>query len=328
MSLDTRLTESFGIQHPIVLAPMAMISGGRLAAAVTSAGGLGLIGGGYGDAEWLRREFDRADGADVGCGFITWSLARQPELLDEALARRPAAIMLSFGDLQPFADRIRAAGAPLIAQAQTLDHARQALDAGADVVMAQGGEAGGHGMTVRSTFTLVPDVVDLAAERAPDTLVLAAGGVTDGRGLAAALALGADGVLVGTRFWASPEALVSPRAHERALTAGGDNTVRTRAYDLVRRLDWPAGYTARALGNAFLDTWHGNEDELAASLPEAIIDYEKAVAAEDFDSAAILVGEGVGLVRRVRPAADIVADMVEQAGRILNRATGPDSVQR
>ncbi|OBG95912.1 oxidoreductase [Mycobacterium sp. E3251] len=328
MSLDTRLTEFFGIQHPIVLAPMAMISGGRLAAAVTSAGGLGLIGGGYGDSDWLRREFERADGARVGCGFITWSLARQPELLNEALARQPAAIMLSFGDLQPFADRIRAAGVPLIAQAQKLDHARRALDAGADVVVAQGGEAGGHGMTVRSTFTLVPDVVDLVADRAPDTLVLAAGGVTDGRGLAAALALGADGVLVGTRFWASPEALVSPRAHERALAAGGDDTVRTRAYDLVRRLDWPAGYNARALGNAFLDTWHGNEDRLAASLPEAVVDYEKAVAAEDFDGAAILVGEGVGLVRRVRPAADIVADMVEQAGRILKRTTGPGSVQR
>jgi nitronate monooxygenase len=139
MSLDTRLTEFFGIQHPVVLAPMAMISGGRLAAAVTSAGGLGLIGGGYGDAECLRREFDRADGANVGCGFITWSLARRPELLDEVLAWRPAAIMLSFGDLQPFAGRIRAAGVPLIAQAQTLDHARQALDGGADVVVAQGG---------------------------------------------------------------------------------------------------------------------------------------------------------------------------------------------
>lgn len=182
-------------------------------------------------------------------------------------------------------------------------------------------------MNVRSTFTLVPDVVDLVADRAPDTLVLAAGGVTDGRGLAAALALGADGALVGTRFWASPEALVSPRAHERALTAGGDDTVRTGAYDLVRRLDWPAGYNARALGNAFLDKWHSNEGQLAASLPEAVSDYEKAVAAEDFDSAAILVGEGVGLVRRVRPAAEIVANMVEQAGRILNRATGPGSVQ-
>ncbi|KKC04136.1 nitronate monooxygenase, partial [Mycobacterium nebraskense] len=176
MSLGTRLTKSFGIEHPVVLAPMAMISGGRLAAAVTAAGGLGLIGGGYGDAEWLRREFDRAEGANVGCGFITWSLARQPELLDAALARRPAAIMLSFGELQPFADRIRAARVPVIAQAQKLDHARQALDAGADVVVAQGGEAGGHGMTARSTFTLVPDVVDLVAERSPDTLVLAAGG--------------------------------------------------------------------------------------------------------------------------------------------------------
>lgn len=328
MSLSTRITRFFGIEYPVVLAPMAGISGGRLAAAVTSAGGLGLIGGGYGDAEWLRREFGRAHGVTVGCGFITWSLARQPELLDEALARHPAAIMLSFGELQPFAGRILAAGVPLIAQAQTLDHARRALDAGADVVVAQGGEAGGHGMTARSTFTLVPDVVDLAAERSPGTLVLAAGGVTDGRGLAAALALGADGALVGTRFWASPEALVSPRAHERALPASGDDTLRTRAYDLVRRLDWPAGYDARALGNKFLDTWHGNQDRLAASLPEVVADYEKAVAAEDFETAAILVGEGVGLVRQVRPAADIMADMVEQAGRILNPATGPGSIQR
>ncbi|OBH35806.1 oxidoreductase [Mycobacterium sp. E342] len=325
MSLDTRVTRLFGIEHPVVLAPMAMISGGRLAAAVTAAGGLGLIGGGYGDAEWLRREFDRAEGANVGTGFITWSLARQPELLDEALERRPAAIMLSFGELQPFADRIRAAGVPLIAQAQTLDHARRALDAGADIVVAQGGEAGGHGMTVRSTFTLVPDVADLVAERAPGTPVLAAGGVSDGRGLAAALALGADGALVGTRFWASPEALVSPLAHDRALTASGDDTFRTRAYDLVRRLDWPDDYNARALGNAFLDRWHGNEDQLAASLPEAVAEYENAVAAEDFDTAAILVGEGVGLIRRVRPAADILADMVEQAARILNRTA---SVQR
>lgn len=323
MSLDTRLTEYFGIQHPIVLAPMAMVSGGSLAAAVAAGGGLGLIGGGYGDAEWLRGEFEQARGANVGCGFITWSLARQPELLDETLARRPAAIMLSFGALQPFADRIRAAGVPLIAQAQHLDHARQALDAGADVVVAQGGEAGGHGMTVRSTFTLVPDVVDLVAERSPETLVLAAGGVTDGRGLAAALALGADGALVGTRFWASPEALVSPRAHARALAASGDDTVRTRAYDLVRRLEWPAGYNARALGNTFLDTWHGHEDRLSASLPQAVEAYEKAVAAEDFDNAAILVGEGVGQLRRIRSAAEIVAGMAETAAEILNRTNKP-----
>ena len=318
-ALHTRLTQRFGIEYPILLAPMAMISGGRLAAAVTSAGGLGLIGGGYGDAEWLRREFDQADSARVGVGFITWSLARGPELLDAVLARQPATIMLSFGDLKPFADPIRAAGIPLTAQVQTLDHARQALDAGADIVVAQGGEAGGHGMGVRSTFTLVPDVVDLVAERAPDTLVVAAGGVADGRGLAAALALGADGALVGTRFWASPEALVSPRAHQRAVRAGGDDTFRTRVYDVVRRLDWPAEYDERALGNSFLDTWHGNEEQLSASLPDAVATYETAVAAEDFDSAAMLVGEAVGRVREIRPAADIVADMAGDAARILNR---------
>jgi nitronate monooxygenase len=320
--MQTRLTEFFGIEHPIVSAPMAQISGGKLAAAVSSGGGLGLIGGGYGDSAWLQREFGLAGGARVGCGFITWSLARAPELLDQTLERQPAAVMLSFGDLQPFAERVHAAGIPVIAQAQTLDHARRALDAGAEIVVAQGGEAGGHGMTVRSTFTLVPDVVDLAAERAPETLVLAAGGVADGRGLAAALMLGADGVVVGTRFWASSEALVSPRAHERALGASGDSTYRTRVYDQVRQLDWPPEYNERALSNPFVDRWHGNEAELLASLPGVAKTYEAAVATEDFGAAAILIGESIGLVDAVRPAADIVADVASQAERFLKRANG------
>jgi nitronate monooxygenase len=322
MALHTRVTEFFGIEHPILLAPMALVSGGRLAAAVTSAGGLGLIGGGYGDARWLEREFDHAGAARVGCGFITWSLARDPGVLDIALARQPATVMLSFGDVRPFADRIHGAGVALTAQVQNLDQTRRAVDAGAKVIVAQGSEAGGHGMSGRSTFTLVPEVVDLVAERSPDTLVVAAGGVGDGRGLAAALALGADGAVVGTRFWASPEALVSARAQQRAVAAHGDDTVRTRVYDVVRGLAWPAEYDARALGNAFLNTWHGNEAELSAQLPHVASGYEKAVAAEDFDTAAILTGEVVGRVRDVRPAADIVADMVTEAAYILNRAPG------
>ena len=134
-----------------------------------------------------------------------------------------------------------------------------------------------------------------------------------------ALALGADGALVGTRFWASQEALVSPRAQERAIQASGDDTIRTQVYDIVRQLDWPAEYDARALGNAFLDTWHGNEAQLSASLPAAVDKFQKAVAAEDFDTAAVLVGEGVGRVRDVPPAADIVHEMVCDATRILNR---------
>jgi nitronate monooxygenase len=327
--MKTRLTEFFGIDHPIVSAPMALASGGKLAAAVSSGGGLGLIGGGYADPEWVAREFGLADGARVGCGFITWSLARNPDVLDETLERHPAAIMLSFGGLQPFAERIHEAGVPLIAQVQTLDRARQALDAGAQILVAQGSEAGGHGMTVRTTFTLVPEVVDLAAARAPDTLVLAAGGVADGRGLAAALMLGADGAVVGTRLWASPEALVSSRAHERAIGASGDDTYRTRVYDYVRELDWAPEYNERALSNPFVDGWHGHEAELQASLPEVVSTYQAAVAAEDFEAAAILIGESIGLIHEVRPAADIVAELAAEAERILDRKSnfGPSSVQ-
>jgi nitronate monooxygenase len=113
--------------------------------------------------------------------------------------------------------------------------------------------------------------------------------------------------------------LVSPRAHERAVRAGGDDTFRTQVYDVVRQLDWPAEYNERALGNSFLDTWHGNEEQLSASLPEAIGTFEKAVAAEDFDAAAILIGEAVGLIHDVRPAADIVADMVRGAAEVLHQ---------
>jgi nitronate monooxygenase len=319
-ALATRLTEFFGIEHPILLAPMDVVSGGRLAAAVTSAGGLGLIGGGYGDAEWLQREFDLAEGTRVGCGFITWSAAQKPDLLEQALERQPATIMLSFGDLRPFADRLHAAGVPLTAQVQNLDHARQALDAGADLIVAQGGEAGGHGMSVRSTFTLVPQVVDLVAERSPETLVVAAGGVADGRGLAAALALGADGVLVGSRFVASAEALVSPRALQRVIEANGDDTIRTQVYDRVRQADWPPEYNGRVLRNSLIDTWHGNERELLTRLPEVVSSFEKAVAAEDFNSVTLPIGEAIGLVRDIRPAADIVRDMARDAARILGRA--------
>lgn len=319
VSLTTRLTEFFGITHPILLAPMAMTSGGRLAAAVTAAGGLGLIGGGYGEAQWLQHQFDQTEGERVGCGFITWSLARHPELLDVSLARHPATIMLSFGDPQTFAERIHEANISLICQVQTLDQARRVLEVGPDIIVAQGNEAGGHGMSVRSTFTLVPDVVDLVAARSPDTLVVAAGGIADGRGLAAALALGADGVLVGTRFWAAQEALVSPRAHQRAIESSGDDTIRTRVYDIVRQRDWPEEYDVRVLTNSLIQAWHGKESELMACLPDTLSAFEKAVAAEDFDILTVLVGEAVGLIQEIRPAADIMHEMTRDATRILNR---------
>src|SRR5690242_9709179 len=125
MAIRNRLTEVLGIEHPVLLAPMDLVSGGRLAASVSQAGGLGLLGGGYGDQAWIEQEWGRAGNARIGCGFITWSLSKRPELLNVVLAHQPVAVMLSFGDPRPFAPDIHAAGARLICQVQTVAQARE-----------------------------------------------------------------------------------------------------------------------------------------------------------------------------------------------------------
>lgn len=290
-----------GIEKPLLLAPMGFASGGALAAAVSAAGGLGLIGAGYGDPDWMREQFRLAGGARVGVGFITWSLARRPELLDLALAHKPAAVMLSFGDPLPFAEKIRRAGAKLILQVQDIETTRQALAAKPDVLVAQGTEAGGHGGD-RSLFTLLQAVQTLN----PAVPVLAAGGIADRRGFDAARALGADGVLVGTRFLASEESLAAPQAKKRVVAANGDATLRTTVFDVVRGFDWPAKFTGRALRNSFSDTWHGREADLKQQLSEQAPRYRSAAERKDFDTAVIFAGEAVNLVDAVLPARDIV----------------------
>jgi nitronate monooxygenase len=293
--------KTLGIDKPVVLAPMGFVTGGTLAAAVSRAGGLGLIGAGYGDAAWIRREFDLARGARVGVGFITWSLARQPQLLDLALSFKPCAVMLSFGDPLPFAQKVREAGAKLICQVQDLRTARQALRANPDVLVAQGTEAGGHGGT-RSLFALLPAIKDISGG-AP---VLAAGGISDRRGAQAAMALGAEGVLLGTRFLAAEESLAAPEAKRRVVDADGDATLRTTVFDIVRGYDWPEGITARALRNAFSGRWHGKESELKAALGKEKPAYEEAARQKKFDTALVFAGEGIDLVDAVLPAAQIV----------------------
>jgi nitronate monooxygenase len=318
MTLRTRLTERLAIEYPILSAPMGFVSGGRLAAAVTAAGGLGLIGGGYGDADWLEREFAAAGNARVGCGFITWSLARQPQLLVDVLARAPAAVMLSFGTLTPFAEAVKAAGALLVCQVQNMTHASEAVAAGADIVVAQGTEAGGHSET-RTTFTLVPEVADFLAKAAPDTLLMAAGGVGDGRGLAAALMLGADGVLVGSRLLMSEEAIVPPGFHDAIVRADGDAAVKTRVLDVVRGLKWPPEITGRALRNRFVSDWQDREAALAEPKTAAheLQRYMHARDTGDADNTGIFVGEVAGLIGDVRPAGDIVRTMAMDADRLL-----------
>lgn len=308
MSIHTPLCDLLGIEHPVLLAPMAGVSGGALAAAVSRAGGLGLIGGGYGDAEWLEREFTAAGNARIGAGFITWSLARQPQLLDFVLDRAPVALMLSFGDFQPFVQKIRNAQTKFIVQVQTLDQAREALDSGVDAIVAQGTEAGGHGGT-RATLPFVPAVVDIAK----DIPVIAAGGIADGRGLAAALALGASGVLCGTGFFASDESLASGNAKQGAVDGRGDDTERSSVFDMARGLDWPSGWNIRTLRNAFTRQWSENIDGLARNLPEQQARYNVATAAADTEIAPVIVGEATDLVRVREPAQATLHRMVSEA---------------
>ena len=139
MAIRTALTEVFGLEYPIVLAPMGQVAGGRLAAAVSNAGALGVVGGAYGDPEWLHRELSLVQAETDrpwGVGLITWYAS--PEVVDLALSYHPAAFLLSFGDIRPYVDAIKAAGCTLLCQVQDIEAARDVVAAGADVVVAQG----------------------------------------------------------------------------------------------------------------------------------------------------------------------------------------------
>lgn len=315
MSLRTALTESLGIEHPIASAPMGGSAGGALAAAVSNGGGLGLVGGGRSDRTWLDRELaivaERTD-RPWGVGFLTWAL--DSYTLRRALDSKPKAVMLSFGDPSPFAEVVRSAGAMLIIQVTDLDEARQALAVGADLIVAQGAEAGGHGGR-RATLPFVPVVVDLAAP----TPVLAAGGIADGRGLAAALALGAAGALIGTRFQASLEALVSPAITKAIVDGKGEDTERSRVFDIAGGSSWPGRYTGRTLRNPFLDQWRDRERELAgdAAVKQA---YRKSAERGDPDMIPVWASEAIDLITDLSAASDLVATLAAQAEEALARA--------
>ena len=312
MTIETPLTRLLGIRHPVVLAPMGAVSGGKLAAAVTRAGGLGLLGPGYLGADWIEREFAAAGNVGVGIGFITWHMARHREQFDSALAHKPRVVMFSFGDLAPFLPQARDAGAVCFAQVQDLAGAEAAARAGVDVIVAQGGEAGGHGAG-RGTFALVPAIVDTVAP----IPVLAAGGVADGRGLAAALMLGAAGVLVGTRFFASQEAMGHPAAKQRLVEGKGDETLRTTIFDTVRKIDWPQPYTGRALANDFSRRWHGREETLADAIEAENKRYLQAVDMGDVGTTVVWASEAVDLIRAIEPAEKILERIVAEAEATL-----------
>ena len=322
--LATRLTRRYGLALPVVLAPMALAAGGALAGACARGGALGLVGGGYGDLDWTRREYTLATqlaglGA-LGCGFITWKLDQDASaldwLLDQPADQRPRAVMLSFGDPRPYAARIARAGVDLICQVQRLAQLPQAIEAGATVVVAQGAEAGGHGMNAlngRATLSFVPEVADWLAAHAPNTLLLAAGGIADGRTLAAALMLGADGALVGSRLWATQESLAAEGAKRQAIQTNGDGTARSGIFDILRRKNWPEPYDFRAIRNDLHRRLEPRLDSLRAHPEAARAEYEAAVAAGDYSAAHATVGEAVGLINDAPAAQAVLQRMADQA---------------
>jgi nitronate monooxygenase len=311
----TKFTDLFGISHPIVSAAMGMIAGGALAAAVSSGGGLGLVGAASGEAEWIDRELGlvaQRTNRPWGVGFLSWSTTKA--MVSRALEFRPHALLLAFGDPTPFAALAHDARIPLIIQVTDLDEARQAVDVGAAVVVAQGNEAGGHGGG-QSTLPFVPAVIDLVGP----IPVLAAGGIADGRGLAASLALGAAGALIGTRFQATPEALVRAEISKALLNAHGADTERSRITDIARGAPWPQRYSARTLTNGLLNQWRDREDELQLDT-EALSRYRDAAAVGDLNVAPVWAGQSVGLIHDLVPAADLVATIAAHAEQCLTEA--------
>lgn len=320
--LRTRFTERFGIRHPVMSAPMALHSGGALAAAVTAAGGLGSFGGMHParGPEWIRAEVDtirtRTDGPFC-VGFITPFLPFAEPLFEATLAERPAAVALSFADPATWAGRIKESGSALICQVQTFADAAAAVAAGADVLVAQGTEAGGHTGTM-SLLPLLAGVVDAF----PDVPVLAAGGIADGRTLAAALTAGADGAWLGTAFLATPEAVEVHPDHKRLIVeSDGADTVFTRAYDIASGLPWPAGIGERVRRNLYTDEWEGREAELRArgADPSAPGHGGDHGVAPDHERNPVLYGQSARFVAAVRPAAEVVETICEDAERVLRR---------
>jgi nitronate monooxygenase len=303
---------------------MAYVTGGALAAAVSRAGGLGIVGGGYagtvGGEPELEAELVLAKSGKFGVGFITWALARAPQMLTKALQHSPFCVFLSFGDAGPFAAQIHDAGAALICQVQFLSQIDVALEAGAAAIVVQGTEAGGHGAN-RSTFPFVPEAADYLKQRSPNTLLIAAGGIADGRGLAAALMLGADGVVVGSRFWASAEAL-TPKAHtDKAIGNTGDSTIRTKVLDALRGVPWPIEYSFRFLKNKLTDEWVDREAEAFRAFGTLSEKYVQAREQNDLDTLAVTCGEVVGLLRDCPTAESVVISMVTEAAKLLRNGS-------
>ncbi|HZX06502.1 nitronate monooxygenase [Kribbella sp.] len=288
---------------PVVQAPMAGVSGGALTAAVSAAGGLGMLGAGSAvSAEWIRAEgaIAAAGGKPYGIGLMAWSVADHPEHLEAVLELRPALVSLSFGDYAPYVGTLQQAGIVVATQAGTVADAREAIAAGVDVIVARGAEAGGHGRNAVATLPLLQAILDLT-----DLPVLAGGGISGPRGLAAVLAAGAVGGWIGTAFLTCVEAQTKDPARQRLLEADETETVYGTVFDAASRAGWPDEFGGRALRNAYFDTWQGREQDLKSD-DAAHAEYVDGSRAADPARASIYAGQGVGALTGQPTAAEVL----------------------
>lgn len=292
---------------PLIGAPMAGPGGGRLAHAVSRAGGLGMVGVNQArDAEWMKAEAKvaGADGTPYGVGLMAWAQPEAPDQLEAVLALRPALVSVSFGDYAEPVRRLREVGITTATQVGSLADLEDAIDAGVDVVVVRGGEAGGHGRNAMATLPLLQLVLDRTA-----LPVYAAGGILNHRGLAAVLAAGAAGAWVGTAFLGCVEAAGSPAA--KAALFRAEATGYGRVFDAAQDVAWPREFGGRALANDYFDEWAGREDGLDTAARER---HRAAVAREDFSVAHVYAGEGVAALTHEVSAADVVAEFARALG--------------
>jgi len=306
--METWLTRTLGVEVPLIQAPMAHVSEGLLAGAVSKAGGLGMIGVGPARPRAYVEEQAAVAGSagrPYGIGLLAWALAQDPAPLEATLESDAALVAVSFGAFEEPVQRAKAAGKLATTQVGNLAEARRAEAAGVDFVVARGREGGGHGRDDLGTLALLQIVLDSVS-----VPVVAAGGVATAAGLSAVVAGGAVGAWVGTAFLCCGESAFPTASRERLLVADDTATAYGRVFDVAQRADWPPEYGGRALRNRFFDQWVGREDELAAD-PAALEEYAAARRDQDFDVAVVYAGQGAALLRSETTAAEVVAGFAD-----------------
>ena len=313
--MHTAVCDVFQITQPVVQAGMGGLTNPDLVAAVSNAGGLGILACSWSSADKVRRSLRQIRALTdrpFGVNFVL-------HLTDDAifqicLDERVPVFSFFRGDPALATARAHAIGAKVLHQVTTVAEAVDACAAGVDVLAAQGCEAGGH-MGPMPLWTLLPEVVRVAGRRP----VLAAGGIVDGQGLAAALAFKAAGVLMGTRFLATPESPATTDHKQAIVNAGLGDTVPTLVWDILWGEVWPGGIRTQSLRNAMTDRWDGREDDLRAGIDAARAEFAAAEARQDVTLIPLLAGVGAARIHDILPAGQIVRDTVAQAKAILNR---------